>query len=311
MNNASGDCAGMVAEEFTRRLVAIVAADVAGYSRLVSADEEATLAALRSCRRELIDPKITEYKGRIANTAGDSILIEFPSVIEALRCAVDIQHGMAERNADIASNQQINFRIGINVGDVVEQNGDLLGDGVNVAARLEGLAQPGGICLSGAARDHVRDRVEEAFADMGEVQVKNIARPIRVFQVLAGGGPLADAARSRRKRFSYLAGGITILAAVVLGAIWWLQPWPEHIEAADPKKMAFALPDKPSIAVLAFDNLSDGDEQSLLGDGIAEAIITALSRSAELFVIARNSSFTYKGKPTKVQNIAEELVERL
>ncbi len=172
----------MAKERVQRRLAAILAADVAGYSRLMSADEEGTLAALTAHRTELIDPKITEFGGRIANTAGDSILAEFPSVIEALRCAIDVQRGIAERNAGIAEDRRIEFRVGLNLGDVIEQNGDLLCEGVNIAARLEGLADPGGICLSRAARDQVRDRMDIALEDMGEVEVKNIARPVRVFR---------------------------------------------------------------------------------------------------------------------------------
>ena len=173
--------------EPTRRLTSIVAADVAGYSRLIGSDEEGTLAAMRNHRSALIDPKIAEYSGRIANTAGDSLLIEFPSVVEALRCAMDIQSAMAERNADVPEDRRITFRIGINLGDVIEQDGDLLGDGVNIAARLEGLADPGGICISGAAHEQVRDKLKLAFEDLGEVEVKNIASPVRTLCVLTGG----------------------------------------------------------------------------------------------------------------------------
>lgn len=173
----------MGAERVTRRLAAIVAADIAGYSRLIAADEEGTYVALRRHRTDLIDPKIQEFGGRVANTAGDSLLIEFPSVVDALRCSLDIQAGMRERNHEVPPTQRIEYRIGVNLGDVIEADGDLLGDGVNVAARLESLAEPGGICLSRAARDQVRDRLDIGLEDLGEVEVKNIVRPIRVFRV--------------------------------------------------------------------------------------------------------------------------------
>jgi adenylate cyclase len=227
-----------------RKLAAILAADVAGYSRLIGEDEEGTFASLTALRNEIVDADIARFGGRIANTAGDSVLAEFPSVIEAIRCAIGIQHKIAERNAPVPEERRIRFRIGLHVGDVIDQGGDLLGDGVNVAARLEGLSEPGGICLSRAARDQVRDRIDVALEDLGEVPVKN---------------------------------------------------------------MAYALPDKPSIAVLPFTNMSDDKEQELFSDGITEDIITDLSKVSGLFVVARNSSFTFKGKATKVRQIAEDL----
>lgn len=258
----------MVEERIQRRLVAILAADVAGYSRLMGADEEGTHSALIAHRTEAIDPKIREYGGRIANTAGDSVLAEFSSVVEALRCAIDIQRDISERNAGIPEERCIEFRIGLNLGDVIEQNGDLLGEGVNVAARLEGLADPGGICLSRAARDQVRDRMEIALEDLGEIEVKNIMRPVRVFRVAAQGKKSANATNTAK-------------------------PLP--------------LPDMPSIAVLPFDNLSDDPEQEYFADGMVEEIITALSRFNWLLVMARNSSFTYKGRAVNVRQVAEEL----
>ncbi len=218
----------MAEDEVTRRLTTIAAADVAGYSRLVSKDEEGTLSALRSYRAELIDPKISEFHGRIANTAGDSLLIEFPSVVEALRCCMDIQRSIAERNADIPRDRQIEFRIGINLGDVIEQDGDLLGAGVNVAARLEGLAEPGGICISRAARDQVRDLLDVMLEDMGEVEVKNITRPVRTFRVLAEGAAVSPA----RGKFSSQwpkAAALTVVAAVIIGGLSWWRPWTERV----------------------------------------------------------------------------------
>ncbi|WP_170397425.1 adenylate/guanylate cyclase domain-containing protein [Ruegeria arenilitoris] len=252
-----------------RKLTTIVAADVVEFSRLISADEEGTLASLRAHRAELIDPKIAEHEGRIANTAGDSLLVEFPSVVDAVRCMLEIQSGMDERNAEIAENQQIQLRVGINVGDVVAEGEDLLGDGVNVAARLEALSEQGGICLSRAVRDQIRDRMEIALEDLGEVEVKNIARPVRVFRVKSsvGGGPVVSA----------------------------------PLEPEQP------LPSKPSIAVLPFNNMSGDPEQEYFADGMVEDIITALSRLDQLFVIARNSSFTYKGRSVDVRQVSKEL----
>ncbi len=250
-----------------RRLAAILAADVAGYSRLMGADEEGTLARLKAHRRELINPKIAEHQGRIVKTTGDGILIEFPSVVEAVRCAVEVQQGMNERNTDVPSAQRIEFRVGINVGDIIIDGDDIYGDGVNVAARLEALAEPGSVWVSRAVRDQVRDRVTLGFEDMGEREVKNIARPVRVFRI----------------------------AAPSIG-----QP------TASPKP-ALALPDKPSIAVLPFQNLSGDPEQEYFADGMVEDIITALSRMRWLFVIARNSSFTYKGRAVDVKQVAREL----
>ena len=260
----------MASDRVERRLAAIVAADVAGFSRLVAADEEATLAALRAHRAELVDPKIKEHGGRIANTAGDSVLFSFASAVDAVRCAIAIQRGMAERNDDVPVDRRIEFRVGINVGDVVAEGRDLLGDGVNIAARLEGLAEPGGICLSRTARDQVRDRIEISFEDLGEVEVKNIARPVRVFRML-----LEDESPSKAR-------------------------------AANEAPAAASL-DKPSIAVLAFENMSGDPDQEYFADGIAEDIITALSKFREFVVIARNSSFTYKSRAVDVKQVAREL----
>jgi len=249
-----------------RRLAAIFAGDVAGYSRLMGQAEAGTLARLNALRRELIDPEIAEHKGRIVKTTGDGILIEFPSVVEAVSCAVAVQHGMASRNAAIPLDQRIEFRIGINLGDVIVEDGDIHGDGVNVAARLEALAEPGGICVSRVVRDQVRDKLDIAFEDLGEQALKNIARPVRVFRVRP------DAA----------------------------------VSAVSPAP-ALALPDKPSIAVLPFENMSGDPEQEYFADGMVEDIITGLSRIKWLFVIARNSTFVYKGRAVDVKQIGREL----
>jgi TolB-like protein/class 3 adenylate cyclase len=244
-------------------MAAILAADVAGYSRLMGADEEGTLARLKAHRRELVDPKIAEHRGRIVKTTGDGLLVEFASVLDAVRCATHIQHGMIERNMDVPPEKQIEFRVGINLGDIIIDGDDIFGDGVNIAARLEGLSTRGGICISRKVRDEVRDKLNLSFEDMGEQQVKNIARPIRVYRIAS----LATA----------------------------------------PAKPMLALPEKPSIVVLPFVNMSGDPEQEYFADGIVEDIITALSRVKWLFVIARNSSFTYKNKAVDVKHVGGEL----
>jgi adenylate cyclase len=250
-----------------RRLAAILAADVAGYSRLMGADEVGTLRALKAHRRELIDPKIEEHHGRIVKTTGDGMLVEFASVVDAVQCAVEVNRGMAIRNADVPQDKRVEFRVGINVGDIIIDEQDIHGDGVNIAARLEGLADPGGICLSQASADQVRDKLDITFDDMGERELKNIARPIRIFRVSA----------------------------------------PSIGQPTKFTKAALALPDKPSIAVLPFQNMSGDPEQEYFADGMVEEIITALSRVRSFFVIARNSSFTYKGKTIDVRQVGREL----
>jgi len=264
------------AERVERRLAAILAADVAGYSRLMERDETGTLARLRTLRRDLIDPKIAEHKGRIVKTTGDGILIEFPSVVEAVACAVAVQQGMAARNDTTTEDERIQFRVGINSGDVIVEDGDIHGDGVNIAARLEGIAEPGGICVSGIVHDQVQGRLECTFEDIGEQSLKNIARSVRVYRV-GPKSPLAD-----------------------------LPPAAEEGRAAAASP-TLPLPDKPSIAVLPFQNMSGDPEQEYFADGMVEEIITALSRIRWLFVIARNSTFTYKGQTIDVKRVGREL----
>src|SRR3954451_10014619 len=254
----------------TRRLAAILAADVAGYSRLMGEDEEGTLAALKAIRRELSDPKIKEHRGRIVKTTGDGVLVEFASVVDAVRCAVDIQREMALRHAGTPDSKRIDFRIGINLGDIIIDGRDIFGDGVNVAARLEALAEPGGICVSRVVRDQVRDKLDFAFQDRGEQQVKNIARPVRVFDVRT--------------------------------ALQLPSMMPEQT-AATP----LPLPEKPSIAVLPFQNMSGDAEQEYFVDGMVEDIITALSRNRAFFVISRNTTFTYKHSAVDVGKVGREL----
>src|SRR5438105_2157158 len=258
----------MAEERVQRRLAAILAADVAGYSRLMGVDEEGALDALTRLRRDLADPKIKEHRGRIVKTTGDGLLVEFASVVDAVRCAVEVQREMAARGAGIPEDRRIQFRIGINLGDIIKDGRDIYGDGVNVAARLEALAEPGGICVNRVVRDQVRDKLDFAFEDAGEQRVKNIARPLRVYHVRPGQVP------------------------------------GEAMSAAQPQ---LALPDKPSVAVLPFTNMSGDPEQEFVSDGVAEDVITALSRYPSLFVIARNSSFTYKGRTVDVKQVGREL----
>jgi TolB-like protein/class 3 adenylate cyclase/Tfp pilus assembly protein PilF len=282
-----------------------VAADVAGFSRLIGVDEEGTLAALRAHRLELIDPKILEHGGRIANTAGDSLLIEFPSAVGALRCAIEVQAAMAERNADIPRDQKIDFRIGINVGDVVDQDGDLLGDGVNVAARLEARAEPGGICLSRTVRDQVRDRVNVVLEDLGDVELKNIARPVRVFRVPTGSTtvPVPPTAGLRRRMGRRAAiASVAILLASIAGGVLWFEPWNTHTD-----RPMSSLSAKTSIAILPFENISRDPGQDYLTDGITNDLITDLSKFNNLFVIASNSVFVYKDNPVDIQQVGRDL----
>jgi len=254
-----------------RRLAAILAADVVGYSRLMSVDEVGTLRALKAIRRKLTDPAIASHHGRIVKTTGDGILIEFPSVVDAVACAAAIQEGMVARNADVPEDKRIIFRMGINIGDIIVDEADIHGDGVNVAARLEGLAQPGEICISGATHEQVRGKLDVSFEDMGEHSLKNIARPVRVYRITEG---------------NHKAGTSTLVSA---------------------ERGELSLPDKPSIAVLPFQNMSGDPEQEYFADGVVDDIITALSRVRSFFVIARNSSFTFKGKAVDVKQVGREL----
>ncbi len=251
----------MAEERVERRLAAILAADMVGYSRLMGADEESTLAALKAVRGSVFNPKVEQFRGRIVKTTGDGALVEFASAVDAVRCALEIQRGMAARNAEIPDDRRIDFRIGINVGDIIVEDDDIYGDGVNIAARVEALAAPGGICIAENAYRQVDGKLTLDVSDMGERQLKNIARPVRIYQVqLAGTTP-----------------------------------------------PALTLPDKPSIAVLPFTNMSGDVDQEYFADGIAEDIITALSRFRYLFVIARNSSFTYKGRAVDVKHVGRDL----
>src|SRR5438552_2929100 len=248
-----------------RRLTAILAADVVGYSRLMGANESGTLAALDTLRADLINPKIAEHQGRIVKLTGDGMLVEFPSVVNAVACAAEMQRGIQDRNKGVPRDRRIEFRIGVNVGDVIVQGEDIFGDGVNVAARLESIATPGGITISGPVRDHVGNRLDLAFEDMGEQTLKNIERPIRIYRVCLDN--------------------------------------PVHPGTKD-KKAAQHEQEKPAIAVLPFNNMSGDPEQDYCSYGITQEIITNISKVSGLLVIARNTAFTYKGKAVKVQQVA-------
>lgn len=300
----------MAPDRVERRLAAILAADMVGYSRLMEADEGDTLARQKAHRRELIDPKIAEYRGRIVKTTGDGLLVEFASVVDATECAVAIQRAMAEREAEVPEERRIRYRVGVNLGDIVIDGDDIFGDGVNVAARLEGLAEPGGICVRRAVRNQVRDKLDLAFEDMGEVKVKNISRPIRVFRILLDGKPTASPRPAGRIPWSKRGIAAAVAAAlliVVAGGVTVWRPWAPDVEPASVERMAFPLPDKPSIAVLPFTNMSGDPEQEYFVDGMTEDITTALSRFKHLFVIARNSAFAYKGKQANAQQVGREL----
>jgi adenylate cyclase len=256
-----------------RKLAAILASDVVGYSRLAGADEDRTLARLRALRSDLVDPTVAVHHGRIVKRTGDGSLIEFRSVVDAVRCAIEVQSGMVERNAGVSPEKRIEFRVGIHLGDVVEEaDGDLMGDGVNIASRLEGVAEPNGICVSRAAYEQVRDKLPHKFFDLGEKQLKNIARPVHAYRVTMDRNPTNS----------------------------------EGVAPENPPSR-LSLPDKPSIAILPFQNISGDPEQEYFADGIVEDIIPALSRTKSLFVIARNSSFTYKGRSLDVGQVGREL----
>ena len=261
----------MEEERVRRKLAAILAADVAGYSRLMGLDEEDTLARLKELRKTLVDPKIAEHHGRIVSTTGDGALVEFDSVVDAVRCATEIQHGIGERNAAVPADRRIEFRMGINLGDVIIDGDDIHGDGVNIAARLQTLAEPGGICISRTVLTQIRGKLSVEVEDLGARELKNIAQSVHVFRILAGPGG--------RSRTTSRATSETVMP----------------------------LPEKPSLAVLAFQNMSGDSEQEYFADGIVEDIITALSHLPWLFVIARNSTFTYKGKAVDVKQIGREL----
>jgi adenylate cyclase len=301
----------MAAEHEDRRLTTILAADVVGYSRLMAADEGGTFAQLKAHRKELIEPKAAVYHGRVVKLTGDGALMEFGSVVDAVLFAVDVQHAMLERNAEVPVDRRITYRVGINIGDIIVNGADIYGDGVNVAARLQELAEPGGVWVSRSVYNQVKGKVGLGFEGLGEKELKNIPEPVGVYRVLmdaeAAGNMIGKTGRAAK---SWRRVAMVAATAVLAGAgivVVWLRPWEPTVEPASVERMAFPLPEKPSIAVLPFANLSGETEQEYFADGMTDDLITDLSKISGLFVIARNSVFTYKDKPMKVQQVAEEL----
>jgi len=302
----------MAEEGFKRKLTAILSADVAGYSRLMAEDDTATVKTLETYR-EVMSTLIKQHRGHVIDSPGDNLLAEFSSVVDAVQCAVAVQKEFQARNVDLPENRRMEFRIGINLGDVIEEGDRIYGDGVNIAARLESLADPGGICVSKTAFDQIETKLPLGYEYLGEQPVKNIPKPVGVYRVLME--PRVTVAEEIEKekavplwrRKSILAGGFALVLVVIAALIWNSYFRSPPLEVASVEKMAYQLPDKPSIAVLPFNNLSGDPEQEYFSDGLTEEIISALSKIPKLFVIARNSTFTYKGKPVKVQQVAEEL----
>ena len=298
----------------TRKLAAILCSDVVGYSRLAGADEDRILARLRAMRSDLIDPTIAVHNGRIVKRTGDGAIVEFRSVVDAVRCAIEVQNAMVERNAGVPEDRRIVFRIGIHVGDVVEESdGDLMGDGVNIAARLEGIAKPGGICLSGDAYRQVKGRIDENFADLGEQKLKNISEPVRAYALGAGAAmPAKPAATKPRSKLAPLGLALAALLLVVAAGAWYLfvSNRPTSVATSAPVASTVAAPAEAahlSIVVLPFKNLSGDPAQDYFADGITENLTTDLSRIRGSFVIARNTAFTFKGKNLDAKEIGKEL----
>jgi len=303
----------MTPEKFKRKLSAILSADVKGYSRLMGTDEEATLRTLQEYK-EVMASSIQHHRGRIVGTAGDSILAEFASVVDAVQCAVEIQQVLRAKNALLPEDRRMEFRIGINLGDVIEEGDTIYGDGVNIAVRLESMAEAGGICISESAYQQIKNKVPLRYDYLGEHEVKNIAEPVRVYRAQvepeSASSKLGKEKKPIGKKLSKAA--LAIVAVVVIAGLvalyqFVLRPSHTKMEVASKEKMALPLPDVPSIAVLPFVNMSKDPDQEFLCDGMTEAIITALSKVPGLFVIARNSTFTYKGKQVKVKQVSEEL----
>ena len=303
----------MTIQEVKRKLAAILSADVKGYSRLMEEDEEVTLRTLNAYK-EVMGSLIQQHRGRVVGTAGDSVLAEFGSVVDTVQCAVEIQQVLRAKNAVVPENRRMEFRIGINLGDVIEEGDTIYGDGVNIAARLEALAEAGGICISESAYQQIENKLPLRYDYLGEHEVKNIAKPVRVYcaRIEADAAPskLGKERKLAQKRLPKTALAV-IVVVVIAGLValyqFILRPSPSKTEVASKEKMAFPLPDVPSIAVLPFVNMSEDPKQEFLCDGMTEAIITALSKVPRMLVIARNSTFTYKGKPVKVKQVSEDL----
>jgi len=301
----------MADEGFKRKLAAILSADVEGYSRLMDDDEEATVRTLTSYRNVITD-LTQQFRGRVVDSPGDNILADFTSVVDAVNCAVEIQRDLAERNAELPDNRKMQFRIGVNLGDVIDEDGRIYGDGVNIAARVESLADAGGICISGRAHDQVENKLGLEYEDLGKHEVKNISRPIQVYRVLSYPGAAAhrvvQAKKSLGKKWRKIAISAAVVVVITVGlGIWQFYGRRPAIEPASVEKMAFPLPDKPSIAVLPFENLSGDPKQDYFSDGLTDQIINTLSKIRNLFVIARNSTYRYKGQSVEIHRIAEDL----
>jgi len=296
----------MNTERVKRKLSAIFSADVEGYSRLMGDDEAATVRTIEDYRKVFTD-LIAEHRGRVVDSPGDNLLAEFGSVVDAVQCAVEVQQILKAKNAELSENRRMRFRIGVNLGDVIQEGERIYGDGVNIAARIEGLAEGGGICVSGSAYEQIENKLALGYEYFGEHTVKNIAKPIRVYKVPMEPGVSKKKAGSKGwKKVAFVAAAVLILGGGAL-AIWHFYLRPHPVEVVTESEMAFPLPDKPSIAVLPFVNVSGNPEQEYIADGITEQIITTLARDPNLFVIASNSTFTYKGKPVKVQQVSREL----
>jgi adenylate cyclase len=302
----------MNTQDFKRKLTAVFSADVAGYSRLMGEDEAATVKTLEAYKQVMFS-LIRQHRGRVVDSPGDNLLAEFASVVDAVQCGVAVQHELKARNADLPENRKMQFRIGINLGDVIEEGERIYGDGVNIAARLESCSDPGGICVSKTAFDHIETKLPLGYEYLGEKEVKNIAKPVGAYRVLmeprvtVAGTKGKDSSVPLWRRKGVLAGEVAVLVLIVGLVIWnfyWRAPKTEPVSK---EKMAFPLPDKPSIAVLPFTNMSGSPEQEYFSDGMTEDLITDLSKISGIFVIARNSTFNYKGKPVKIRQVAEEL----
>jgi len=301
----------MPEESFKRKLTAILSADVKGYSRLMGEDEVATVKTL-TAHREAMTTLIQQQRGRVVDSPGDNLLAEFSSVVDAVQCAVEIQQILRAKNADLPENRRVVFRIGVNLGDVIVEGDRIYGDGINIAARIEGLAEPGGICISRPVYDQIKKKLMLDYKYMGEHAVKNISEPVRVYRVPMEPEAMTEVSGKRwgkigKWQWIGLSAGLAIILGVVAILFFYLRPSAPSIEPAAIEKMAYPLPDKPSIAVMPFANMSNNPEQDYIADGISENIITALSYNPHMFVIARNSTFVYNGRAVGVQQVAEEL----
>jgi adenylate cyclase len=296
-------------DKTTRKLRAILSADVKGYSLLMADDEAFTIRTLKDYRN-IMSTQIVQHNGRVVDSPGDNILADFASIVDAVTCAVEIQKALKVKNEDLPDNKKLEFRIGVNIGDVVQDGDRIYGNGVNVAARIEGLAEPGGICISRNAYDHIKDKLKLGYEYLGDHEVKNIKDPVRVYKVLMGSEDAGKLVGEKSHRFQKKWPGLAVaIIAILVGIIVWQIYFEKSspIEAASVENMAFPLPDKPSIAVLPFTNMSGEKEQEYFCDGLSEGIINGLAKTDRLFVIARNSTFTYKGKPVKIKQVAEDL----